>query len=329
MKKFIWKVCVFAAYAFILTVVIPVLIDPYNIFHIDNIRYNGVEPNKNFIKMSYIIENPDKFDSLLFGSSRVGSIHVEKIVGEKCYNMTYSAGIPSEHLENIKTLIQNNVIPKKIYIGLDSLSYTEKGEEHYTEQLRCPYEYSQSKPKDFYLLYLNPYIAFKSLITTLKSEPQENYSKNFYEYGWWCEYDRETKMDWSLAKASIGKGSHLYETLDDIKEIVDICNDNGIELIVFTNPMYELTYEASIEKDYLMFLRELVLITPYYNFSGINDVTSNKSNYIDTSHYNAYVGDMILDCICNGVVDDSLYNAGFGVYVTNENVDEVILKLTN
>lgn len=327
MKKFVWKVCVFTAYILLLTVFIPAWIDPYNVFHVNHIRDNGVEPNKNYIKMKYVLQHPDKFDSFLFGSSRVGSIHVENIPGERCYNMTYSIGLPAEHLDNIKSFIKKNIIPKRVYIGVDSFSYTENRENHYTQPLRCPYEYAQSNPIDFYSLYFDLYIAIESLRTTFAYEPRKDYDMTFYEYGWWCEYGKETEMDWSSAVPEIGADNLLYETLDDIREIVNICNEYGIELIVFTNPMHQITYEASLEKDYLVFLKELAAITPYYNFSGLNAVTLNTDNYLDTSHYNAYIGDMMIDCICNGVVDEDLYEDGFGVYVTKENVEELILKL--
>ena len=102
MKKFLLRILPFVIYAFILHVVFPVIVDPFNVFHADNIRTNGVELNKNYIKTRYILKHPDRFDSFLFGSSRVGAIHTDKIPGLRTYNMTYSAGLPSEHLANIR-----------------------------------------------------------------------------------------------------------------------------------------------------------------------------------------------------------------------------------
>lgn len=324
MKKFIGKVCIFGVYALIITVLVPVLIDPYNVFHKDKIRDNGIEPNKNYIKMSYVLDNPDKFDSFLFGSSRVGAIHTDKIEGENCYNMTYSVGLPAEHLANLKTMISNGIIPEKVYMGVDSISYTVDYESHYADKLKSPYEYSQTNPIDFFLLYLNPMDAVTSLSETLSNEKEEDYVSNFYEYGWWCGYDLTKQFDWTNVQISTGTGYYMDETLQQIQEMADLCQNNGIEFIVFTNPVYELIYEESLKQDYLVFLERLADITPYYNFSGINDITTNTDNYIDSSHYNAYIGDMILECICNGKQYDGLYEDGFGMYVTGENVDELL-----
>ena len=64
MKKFLWKICPFILFILVLEIAIPMAVDPYNVFHWRQIRDNGVEPNSNYIKMEYILHNPDKFDSM-------------------------------------------------------------------------------------------------------------------------------------------------------------------------------------------------------------------------------------------------------------------------
>lgn len=168
MKKFLLKVSIFAAFAFFVQVITPVYVDPFNVFHWEHIRDNGIEPNKNYVKMKYILANPEKFDSFLFGSSRVAAIHTENITGEKCYNMTISTGLPGWHLLNIKTLFRNGIIPKKIYIGVDTVSYTGDYELQSNEPMRCPYEYLDDDIMRFARLYFAPRSALSSLNTTLK-----------------------------------------------------------------------------------------------------------------------------------------------------------------
>lgn len=55
-------------------------IDSYGIFK-KNLNYQILEPNKNYLKTKYIIENINKYDSFIFGSSRVGNIPTEIIKG--------------------------------------------------------------------------------------------------------------------------------------------------------------------------------------------------------------------------------------------------------
>lgn len=329
MKKFVLKIILILLVVGIPSVVFPYTVDPFNVFHVANIRNNGCESNKNYIKMSYVLDHPDKFDAYMFGSSRVGAIHAERM-NSNCYNMTYSAGVPSEHLKNIQTFVSRGIFPDTIYIGLDSLAYTYFEEDHYSDPLRMPYEYITAHKAEFYSTYLNPALSIKSLPTILRHEFGQEADSNdvFYSYGWWCDYDNKT-IDWTQkVEPSIGDTSdyekNISIALKTISEIKELCDANGIDAIFFTNPMYCVTYEASVDAGYHDFLKGLAQITDYYNFSGLNDVTENNSYYIDTSHYNAYVGDMIIDSICYDRTEEELLSEGFGVYVTRDNVDTII-----
>lgn len=324
MKRFIKQIIILMSVGIIFSVVLSAVIDPYNVYHWKNVRDNGVEPNKNYIKMKYILDNPEKYDSLLFGSSRVGAIHVEKIEGERCYNMSYAYGTPSEHLANIRMLFSEGIYPKKIYVGVDSLSYTEDVNAHKKNAALSSYEYLKN-PLHFIEIYSNLSLVMESIPETIEHQKNEEYNSILYEYGWWFPYDQKGGINWETDDFPIiGAHSRMDETLQEICEIVTLCKENNVELIIFTNPMYKTTHDASVDADYLIFLKRLAGITDYYNFSGLNDITTDKDNYLDTSHYNAYIGDMILECINNGNCEATLLEQGFGMYVTEDNVDQLI-----
>lgn len=324
MKRFIKKILIFALVLLVMPLLFCIAVDPFNVMHPLNIRDNGVEPNKNYIKMTYILENPDKFDSFMFGSSRVGNFHTENIEGYNCYNMTYSSGLPSEHLNNIRTLVSNGIRPRMILIGVDYYSYAINPETHLTEGLRCPYEISRDDPFSFWKLYLDPAVVGKALVEVISGHtPENNYSKVFYNYGWNAAYDLHTEFTFADAKAYPTGYSDIESAVGCIREIRDICIEYGIDLIVFTNPVNKPSYEMALENDYFSFLRSLSAVTPFYNFSGLNDITCDESNYLDTDHYSAEVSDLVLDCILKNEVDDRLSKQGFGFYVDN-NIDELI-----
>lgn len=327
MKSFVIKAACFILYAALIGIVFPYCLDPYNVFHTESIRDNGVEPNKNYVKMSYILDNPDKFDAFLFGSSRVGAIHTEKIEELHCYNMTYSAGIPEQHLRNLETLLANHIIPKKIFIGLDSISYTFQPEA-LMDCLHCPYEYLSESWENLYGMYLNTGIAVLSLPVIVPHQVWgDGYVKGFYDNGSAIDYGQISSYDWEHAEVisgSIGYADYLEETIGNMRDIVRICEENGIELVVFTNPMHPVTYEASLDKDWFRFLEELAEVTDYYNFSGLNRITSDNANFLETSHYTAETGDLLLECLVRGVTDDELLKEGFGMLVTKDNVGELL-----
>lgn len=326
MKKFIKKVIFFVVFCLAISVIPAYVLDPYNVFHWENMRNNRIEPNKNYIKTRYIISNPKKYNGFLLGSSRVGAIHVEKISNFKVYNMTYSSGTPKENLETLRTFIDNEVDIDIVYIGVDAFSYTEDPVSHYTQPIRCPYQ--QLNVGNFINLYMNPKMLFQSVSEITKGAGSDEASSGtdiFYEYGWWCDYNMPTMIDWSQATAALGGSYLLDETLYDIQTMKQLCEDSSIEFVVFTNPMCEITYRGAVDyQNYTEFLKRLAEITDYYNFSGINDISINTDNFIDTSHYNAEIGDMLIEIMCDGKAYDGLYQQGFGWYVTSENVDDLI-----
>lgn len=269
------------------------LVDPYNVFHWENARNNGVEPNKNYIKMCFLLENPDKYDSFLFGSSRVGAIHTEKIDGVKCYNMTYSMGTPTENLANLQTMLDKGIKPKRVYLGVDALSYTIDVKSHDNEASKASYEYLKSDFQNFADHYFSIINTVKSLKVVTSGEKAPGVAE-IYEYGWWADYDYESQYDWTNEGITKGTVNNMDSALEDISQMRDLCQANGIEFIVFTNPMTAKTYQDALDNGYEEFLTRLGAITDYIDFSYLNGTETDHSNFIDDSHYTAQVGDEMI-----------------------------------
>ena len=352
MIKFFRNILIFVLCVAIIQCSLCILVDPFNVFHPFSVRDNGVEPAKNYIKMKYIISS-NNFDAFLFGSSRVGNIHTENISNVSCYNMTYSCGTPVEHLRNIKTLISNGIVPKHIYIGLDHSSYMEDYEKHDSSELQSSYEYSLSSPFRFWIKYFSPSSVGSALTDVMIPYLFDNhplgssYQDIFYKYGWNYDYNFNsgniiynssdkisanktfiTNFSWDATSATTRYGN-MQQTLDAIEEIVNICEDYDITLTIFTNPTYYELFVEGLSQQYITFLKELSAITPFYNFSGFNNITTDEKNYLDISHYNAEIGDLIIKSICYNQTDAVLLSQGFGVYTTEENIDYLVNILLN
>ncbi len=303
MKKFVIKTLIFALFCALVSVLFPLAVDPYNVFHVSDIRDNGVEPNKHYIKMEYLMNNETNFDAYLFGSSRVGALHSEKLKGVNCYNMTYSEGLPIEHLENVRSLLNAGKKIKKVYIGVDVASYTNAHEDHLVDPIRMPYEYIEDNPLDFYRTYFDPAKAFRALPTIMKNEADPDYADIFYNKGWAIDYDAPNMACDAYVENTIEDGNdweaEMKIELDAIRELKKLCDENGAELVVIVLPMHEVTYKNSLNYGFKDFLNGLSEITSYYDFSGLNRITQATENYIDPSHFNAHVGDLIID-VLNG-----------------------------
>jgi hypothetical protein len=176
---------------------------------------------------------------------------------------------------------------------------------------------------------MKPEIVLQSLPVIMKGrhDDEAEWRRNFYENGWWIGYDMDTGFRFTEPE---DPGSFLYYfypvALDAMKEIAALCDENGIELIVFSSPLFHYQYRLSVRAGYLTFLEQLAEVTPYYNFSCLNGITLNDANYLDPSHYKAQIGDMILDRIFRE--DASVHKEDlFGEYVTAENAARVMAAL--
>ena len=330
MRRFLRKIAPFVIFILILELAIPMAVDPYNVFHWQKIRDNGVEPNSNYIKMQYILHNPDKFDSFLFGSSRTGFVDVENIPDGKWYNMSYSEGLPAEHLENLQEMIANGIIPKNVMIGVDNISAFVDPSLHQNQFYRIPY------PRTDKLGFYGKYLSIKGVLLSLDvirnhEVTDPDYVERYYRSG-------STLRDPSLGgtfKDDVPYWDDYYtdymaDSLLDIRRIRELCEEYGINLIVFTNPLYYRTYQESKHFGYDQYLGCLAgAAGSFYNFSGENAVTMDKNYFYESSHYTEVVGDMIIDRIFNGVTDESLEDQGFGMYVTEDNLAEFNEALAN
>lgn len=185
-------------------------------------------------------------------------------------------------------------------------------------------------------LYFDSGMVLRSLDTIIRSfsgKFEVINTKAFYEYGWDIPYEREKNFDWNNKLEAVPnfgseKAFNIDSALKYLREISDICRDDNIELIIFTNPMHRITYLASVrDKDYFRFLEGLTEISDFWNFSSLNDITINNANYHETSHYRAEVGDIMIDIMCNGKSYPELQAQSFGVKVTKENAKDFIAIL--
>lgn len=354
MKKFVLKVTAYFLGVCLVAILPCIIIDPYSVFHPLSVTDNGVEPNKNYTKMVYIRKNPELFDSFIFGSSLAGMVNAENIPDSKCYNMTHSGGVLPEFEANLRTLLKAGIVPEKLYVGLETGSYSDVPENRTGDRMRVSYEYSRTNPLDFWGLYIDPAVNIDALRTVIsannKSELEKQaYTNVFYSnggypfYGFTWEFDRDEaadalreskkRMAEAIRNESIPSGHALYmdEALDSMRNIVEICNANGIELTVFICPVYYETFEkAVVENGFLTFLEELADITPYYNFCGFNAYTTDPSCYHeDRAHFLVELGDIMIDAMCRGSCSEELLSEGFGMRVDGESYEGLYTVLTD
>jgi len=123
--------------------------------------------------------------------------------------------------------------------------------------------------------------------------------------------------------------------LDDFRKIVELCQKNNIELIVFISPSHAVNWEAvrttkrwDVLEDWK---REIVKVTPVWDFSGYNSITTEAiqdrmDNYVDDSHYKPSIGNRILERIM-GKNDSTQVPQDFGMLITPENIEQELQQI--
>ena len=162
--------------------------------------------------------------------------------------------------------------------------------------------------------------------TIIPYEPfDKDFRTDFYDWGCWkTGYRKIENLDYLEAGAFIGSDDFKEDVLSDIEEIVKLCEDSGVELVVFTNPMHHLTYEASLDADWYGFARELAKRTDFINFAGLNEITTDDYNYYDTSHYVSGIGDEMIAKMEDGKDTRAIYGESFGFEANADNIEELI-----
>ena len=197
------------------------------------------------------------------------------------------------------------------------------------------------------------YLRYCDLITTLQSldvirnyeDTDPDYGERFRESG----SERLDKEPYEIEGAfEEGYWAGYYalripEVIEDIKEIRALCEEYGIQLVIVTNPLYEKTYQRDIEAGYLDFLEALSEVTDFWNFSSFSDITADRGNYYEASHFTPKISALMIDTVFRAELEnqgkvlsqeeedqrEELSSQGFGIHVTAENREEFITFLRN
>lgn len=300
-------------------------------------RTRGNTFNQHFVKMRYLINNPEKYNGFCFGSSIVGYIDLDKINnGLRWYNMTYSSGLPEEWRDDIKLLLKRGVSMKSIILGVDAFDMTDSPMPHEKQFSRIPYRDNNVKAYFSILFRVPNFFSKKEIMSKDKYDTffdayNSGRTLNPAEDEWIEANDIQHLRDNKFNLVWVGadffdNAHHLNNAVQALRDIKDLCQEHGIELIVVFNPMLYSTYymyDAFYSSELDAFKRRIAEITPFYDFSGLNRITTDKYYYYESLHYRPIVGDMII----KRIFTPEYAQKDFGVYVTKNTIDEHIANL--
>lgn len=133
------------------------------------------------------------------------------------------------------------------------------------------------------------------------------------------------------------KKYHLaYQRLQDLQTLVNLCKANKISLKVFIDPLHATQYEAmraaGLWSEFERWKREVVKITPVWDFSGYNSITSEPINnnmkyYFESSHYRKEVGDLVINRLFSYQEENAPLD--FGTFITLDNIESHLAKIND
>ncbi|MCE2788489.1 MAG: DUF1574 domain-containing protein [Saprospiraceae bacterium] len=321
------KVSLLGLLALLPILLFHVCIDPYGVF-LRLYDHSPTEPNKRYIKIKHILDHPDAFDSFIFGNSRVNAFHTDQFPEGRFYNMSYTIGVPANHLEEIRYLLEKGIKIKHIVIALDHTGLIENHEVKKDDLLRKRYPVGLFEKIKFYSSYLYS-IPSREYVKTILAGSLINWAE-LDATGYIESKDKEHKTNPLRHVVSTKfqeKIVHLHsepemrKNIEVIRELVRLAEQQGFQLTFFLNPLYHTAFTTTHLPAYYTALRELAAITPYVDFSGIHKETLDKCNYHESSHYSSELAEQMTQILFS---KSQRHYYTFGTYVDQSNVENHI-----
>ncbi len=321
--------------------VINWLIDPQDVFNTPNyLGINNVKPDKDkndrLFKAIDITRIRPKI--IIVGSSRAKQgINPEHPVFDQSagvYNLALNGPNFYEVRKYIEHAIYNQPDLNEIVLGIDFFMFNAHIDNQPT--------FSESRLKKTHITVddaIKVLFSFDTLNnskhTIIASKNQKSIDDNYGEKGFMPNRNADKPENIWRFNQSI----KLYFTLhsnyefseqywSDLAEVVELSQKHNIKLRVFISPSHathwESIYITNRWKVFEEWKRKIVQLTPVWDFSGYNSVTTesinNKmDNYVDNSHYTPEIGNLILNRIFD--YKNSQVPSDFGVLLTTDNMD--------
>lgn len=79
--------------------------------------------NERVAKLNLFLRDPDRYDCLIFGSSRTTLLDQTRIAGRTCANLAFSAGVVTEFIAYARYIKARGFSPKLVIVGVDAFNF--------------------------------------------------------------------------------------------------------------------------------------------------------------------------------------------------------------
>jgi hypothetical protein len=318
------------------------IIDPYgfnNTIVLDGI--NKIKEDNTRFPFKYKIPRVQKggWDNLMLGTSKIGVMDtkpVDTLLGGRTFNLSLPASTVISQYDVFMYAVKFNKIKNVIY-GIDFLSFNKnlKLNDNYLQFKDILKSYKSLYNYDIYLNFDTLKTSFKAIRNNRSKIPRMHpyYSTtgvrhyaNFIQLSKEPGFDMQKRIhkllqeffrDWVYAKYIFSR-----EDMYLFGKIVAYCHSHDINLYVYIPPMYvdhfNAIKESGLNDAFKTFKKELVKITDYVDFTGVNAMTKNSNNFWDSTHLRIDMTSVIM----KNVIGDKKIKKDkqFGIFVTKKNI---------
>lgn len=249
----------------------------------------------------------------------------------------YNMGVSSISLDDAKRylrFIYSVNRPSKVYIGLDLFQFGPDYKKMLSGNL-LDARLNAVKSGGLYsfVMALKDSFCVKNTIwPTVKRSRNDN--MEFFLRGWDVKRGNAESLDLDAYYGALNSYRKTYDdfsydkdAMNCFKDIVEDAKENGVELVVFFNPiavdLQALQNICGLENEFYAIKREVATIHPVFDFCWINKYTVDRKKWFyDASHFRRNYGEM-----CRAAMDG--VDNGTALYLTADNVDEMIKKERN
>lgn len=304
-----------------------IIYDPFKVVKSYDDYSTSFNVNRGYISTETFLRNypKHKYNSFIFGSSRIFGFHVSSWKNHlDTHAIVYSFDAYGEKISGmyhkLRFLDEKGVDIKNVLLCFDT-DYTFRKRENEPRYLYIEHPASSNISwiefhEVTFETYLNPSFLY-SLYAKELFGANNKFVNRHYSLDGGITYDtitnepRRKDLDSKIEKNSEAYYSQVYfytvtETgeppypvIDDqakkyMQQIKEIFDKHHTDYRIVLNPLYsqEIFHRRDMETINKVFGSDRV-----YNFTGYNNITKNKYNYYEESHFRPFIGDSIMNII--------------------------------
>ena len=317
-----------------------VVLDPFGVFgdRVLNWYSYDMTMNPRVAKIGYLDQYHEKYDSYVIGSSKASSLssaELNEYLDASFFNMTWYGGDLLDEKQLTHYLIEHYTV-KNIVLAVDpqvAAFYDReadsiKGNMHckvdgsfapvfYGKYLFANPNYGWDKLKDYFTK--RGYLTTGSTVYDIETGSYDKQLRDATPIGNMEEY---LALENNILKKEYAPLPHIDDAIRDIREIRDLCSENGINFLMVGVPVYNDDFYHYDQEQLAEFWKRLADEVEFYEFWGDNTVNRDIRYYYDSDHFRNNAGTMALAKIFGN--PEVYVPEDFGHYITKDTVQSVI-----